>query len=99
VALDEAGAKVLCPVHICRHHDLEGGSRPRLRHPPGDRPPQRGQLDALDRPRRARRHGCGRRAGDRRPLDVLSDDPPLRPGARQGGEVDASLAGDPPGER
>ena len=78
----------------------KAGAVPRLGHPARDRPPERGELDALDRPgRRRRRARAPVRADDGGPLDVLGDDPPLGAGAVDGGEVDPALARDPPGER
>ena len=76
--------------------ELEDRSLPRLREAAGDRLARRGELDDLDVGGR-RSAGRSRRPG-RGVLDVLGDDPALRPRAGDLPDVDALLARDPPRE-
>jgi hypothetical protein len=77
------------------HGELEDGRLPCLREPACNRLARRRELDDLELRLCTRRS----RRPDRRLLDVLCDDAPLRPGSDDLGEIEPSLARDPPGKR
>ena len=84
--------------------ELEDRRRPGLGEAAGDGLADGRELDDLDLARsrgERRRRSCRGRGGrcGGGLLDVLGDDPPVRPGPGQRGEVDAALARDPPRER
>jgi hypothetical protein len=94
--LDEPLPEFLRPRHVRRHRDLEDRCLPRLRQAAGDRLADRGQLLDLGLARDGERSGGGR--GGLGALHVLGDDPAVRPGAAELGEIDTSLPRNAPRE-